>query len=254
MGVCMLSSMEGKASSKVILFPSFCSCFVLNISQDCLKQPRMIVISIITLNVAPLKITHLAFADDLMLFAMGDIMSVKILMDCLSNFGFVSSLRLDILKSSLYTAGVHGQVLEDIFHLTNIPRGSMSSRYLGIHLTSGKLKVELIRAVSQGVECYWLSIFLIPTTITSRIVSLCRKFLWGSKEPLVAWKDLCLPRDEGGLGLKDLKSWNLALLSKSLWNIQHKKDTLWIRWVHQVYLQGTCIWDVFFALTDRALG
>lgn len=45
----------------------------------------------------PLKITNLVFADDLMLFARGDVMSVKILMDSLSNFGLVSGLRLNIL-------------------------------------------------------------------------------------------------------------------------------------------------------------
>lgn len=130
----------------------------------------------------------------------------------------------------------------------------MPFRYLGIPLASGKLKVscyapfldkittyigawncsslsyvgkaELIRAVLQGVECFWLSIFPILATIISRIVNHYRKFLWGSKKPLVAWKDLYLPKDEGGLKLKDLKSWNLALLVKTLWNIHHKKDTL----------------------------
>ncbi|XP_022871672.1 uncharacterized protein LOC111390794 [Olea europaea var. sylvestris] len=35
----------------------------------------------------PLKITHLVFANDLMLFAGGDPISVGILMDCLSKFG-----------------------------------------------------------------------------------------------------------------------------------------------------------------------
>ncbi|XP_022873084.1 uncharacterized protein LOC111392029 [Olea europaea var. sylvestris] len=207
----------------------------------------MIVISIITLNVAPLKITNLAFVNDLMLFSRRDVISVKILMDCLSKFGLVSGLQLNILKSSLYTTGIHGQLLEDILQLTNVPRDSMPFRYLGIPLALGKLKVscyapfldkittyigawncsslsyagkvELIRAVLQGVEYFVLSIFPIPGTIISRIVSHCRKFLWGSKKPLVTWKDLCLLKDEGGLSLKD-KSWNLALLAKSLWNIQ----------------------------------
>ncbi|XP_022857249.1 uncharacterized protein LOC111378309 [Olea europaea var. sylvestris] len=202
----------------------------------------------------PQKITHLAFADDLMLFVRGDVMSVKIVMDCLSNFRSASGLRLNVLKSSLFTAGTHGQILEDILELTSVPRDSMSFRYLGILLASEKLKVgcyaffldkittyigawncstlsyvgkiELIRAVLQGVECLWLSIFPIPATIISRIVSLYQKFLWGSKKSLVSWKYICLPKEEGGLGLKDLKSWNLALLAKSLWNIHNKKDTV----------------------------
>ncbi|XP_022868525.1 uncharacterized protein LOC111388095 [Olea europaea var. sylvestris] len=158
----------------------------------------------------PQKITHLVFANDLMLFARGDVMSVKILMNCLSTFGSISRLGLNVLKSILFIVGIHGQLLENILELTNVPRGS---------------KIEVIKAVLQRMECFWLSIFLIPATIISRI-------------------DLCLPRDEGGLGLMKLKSWNLALLTKSLWNIQHKKDSLWIRWVHQIYLKGTCICEV----------
>ncbi|KAL2474452.1 Uncharacterized protein Adt_35188 [Abeliophyllum distichum] len=52
-----------------------------------------------------LKISHLAFADDVMLFARGDPTSVFILMDCVSSFGSVSGLQGNAFKSSLYTAG-----------------------------------------------------------------------------------------------------------------------------------------------------
>ncbi|XP_022857247.1 uncharacterized protein LOC111378307 [Olea europaea var. sylvestris] len=197
---------------------------------------------------SPLKITHLAFADDLMLFARGDVMSVQILMDCLTNFGFASGLRMNTLKSSLYTAKIYGYELDNIMEVTNIPKGTMPFRYLGIPLASEKLKVScyalFLDKIADYIRAWNCSSLSYAATIILRIVSLGRKFLWRSEKPLVAWKDLCLPKDEGGLGLKDLKSWNLALLAKSLWNIQHKKDTLWIRWVHLVYLKGTCIWDV----------
>ncbi|XP_022889220.1 uncharacterized protein LOC111404680 [Olea europaea var. sylvestris] len=188
----------------------------------------------------PLKITYLGFADDLMLFARGDVMSVKILMDCLSNFGLVLGLRLNILKSNLYTVGIYGQPLEDILQLTNIPKGSMSFRYLGISLASRKLKVSCYAPFLEKITTY-IGAWNCSSLSYAGKVELIRA---GSKKPLVVWNDLCLPKDEGGLSLKDLKSWNLALLAKTLWNINHKKDTLWIRWVHQVYLKGACIWEV----------
>nr|GEW55871.1 hypothetical protein [Tanacetum cinerariifolium] len=43
----------------------------------------------------------------------------------------------------------------------------------------------------------------------------------------IAWKQVCKPKEYGGLGLKNLKVWNEALLTKHLWNIAAKKDTLW---------------------------
>jgi hypothetical protein len=36
----------------------------------------------------------------------------------------------------------------------------------------------------------------------------------GSKIPWVSWGDVCRPKKERGLGVKDLKSFNLSLLAK----------------------------------------
>ncbi|XP_057463935.1 uncharacterized protein LOC130753806 [Actinidia eriantha] len=107
---------------------------------------------------------------------------------------------------------------------------------------------ELIRSVIQGVECFWLSILPIPVGVRDKIVALCRNFLWGGKaaspkKPLVAWKDVCKPKSEGGLGFIDLNAWNMALMSKSLWNLQAKKDSLWVKWVSHFYLKGQPFWE-----------
>lgn len=40
------------------------------------------------------------------------------------------------------------------------------------------------------------------------------------------------------MGLKDLRSWNNGLLAKTLWSIHKKKDTLWIKWINEVFLRG----------------
>ena len=103
---------------------------------------------------------------------------------------------------------------------------------------------ELIKAVLQGVECFWLSILPIPGGVRDKITSLCRNFLWGgkitvAKKPLVAWKEICRPNQEGGLGFIDLGEWNLALMSKALWNLQSEKDSLWMQWVNHVYMKDT---------------
>lgn len=55
-----------------------------------------------------LKITHLEFADDLMLFSRGGEGSIRILMDCMKEFGEVTGLKLNVAKSNIYLAGVGG--------------------------------------------------------------------------------------------------------------------------------------------------
>lgn len=48
------------------------------------------------------RITHLAFVDDLMVMASGDIRSVQIRVDILAEFGAVSSLQANRLISNLF--------------------------------------------------------------------------------------------------------------------------------------------------------
>ncbi|GKE53406.1 hypothetical protein Tco_1488562 [Tanacetum coccineum] len=42
----------------------------------------------------------------------------------------------------------------------------------------------------------------------------------------VAWKNMCRPKNEGGLGIKDLGQWNEVLMAKHLWNIASRKESL----------------------------
>lgn len=219
---------------------------------------------------ADLRITHLAFADDLMLFARGDLPSIHILVNCLDTFKATSGLGINASKSNIFTAGLYGRDLDDILELLDYPQGSFPVRYLGVPLAAQKLNVvhyaplldritsyisswtantlsyagrmELIRSVLQGVECFWLQIFPLPNVVIKRIIKLCRAFLWSGKRPLVGWKAICLPKDEGGLGIRDAKSWNNALLSRILWNLHLKTDSLWIKWVHHIYLRNDSVW------------
>ncbi|KAI5681853.1 hypothetical protein M9H77_03081 [Catharanthus roseus] len=47
--------------------------------------------------------------------------------------------------------------------------------------------------------------------------------------------------EHGGLGLRDTRSWNDSLLTKTLWNVPAKKDSLWCRWIHHVYVKSGSI-------------
>ncbi|KAK6146980.1 hypothetical protein DH2020_017892 [Rehmannia glutinosa] len=77
-----------------------------------------------------LKITHLVFADDLMVFSKGDIPSIKILIDCLNDFKYASGLDVNSFKSNLFTAGIIGDKLDNILNLVNFPLGTLPVRYL----------------------------------------------------------------------------------------------------------------------------
>lgn len=224
-----------------------------------------------------LKITHLAFADDLMLFSKGDETSVQMLMDALRDFESTSGLAVNISKSNIFAVGVK----DNAINLSGLQPGSLPVRYLGIPLDSQRLKVahfeslykaistkidcwrghtlskagrlELIRAVIQGIVSFWMQNFALPTTVRDHVTRLCRKFLWGNDSSPVAWDDLCLPKKEGGLGLHHLPCWNSAFLARIMWNIHLKRDSLWVKWVHAIYLKGSNFWNWVPGKRDSAL-
>ncbi|KAK4415266.1 hypothetical protein Salat_2633900 [Sesamum alatum] len=186
-------------------------------------------------------------------------------------FRDVSGLAVNNSKSSIFTARIQNDELHEIRATTEFAAGVMPVRYLGIPLPAQRLSVgdysplvdkiasnftkwaakslsfagrlELICSVIQGVECFWLEVFPLPAAVIDKIHRLCRNFLWNSKRPVVTWEDLCHPKEEGGLGIRHIQSWNVALMARILWNIHCKTDTLWVKWVNGVYLKGNSIWE-----------
>ncbi|GKA99272.1 reverse transcriptase zinc-binding domain-containing protein [Tanacetum coccineum] len=76
-----------------------------------------------------------------------------------------------------------------------------------------------------------------------------RKFLWcpgnSSKgKAKVAWEVVCLPKDEGGLGIRRLDRFNSALMVTHLWKLLSSKESLWVKWVHMYKLNGRNFWDI----------
>ncbi|XP_057951075.1 uncharacterized protein LOC131145916 [Malania oleifera] len=84
-------------------------------------------------------VTHLVFADDLMLFSGGDVVSVKYLMDCLKEFAQCSGLSANCLKSNLFQTRMKANDLEEVINQTGIKEGVFPFRYLGIPLMSSRL-------------------------------------------------------------------------------------------------------------------
>ncbi|VFQ83143.1 unnamed protein product [Cuscuta campestris] len=208
--------------------------------------------------------------DDVMMFCRGNKDFVTVLANTIQNFSQVSGLYVSPLKSNIFLAGEIKDSKSDLLSLVSFPEGKLPVRYLGLPLTSQRdserdfapliAKVdenirkwntkslssagslELIRSVIQGIEGFWFQAFPIHKSVLDRITTLCRAFLWGCKFCKVAWDDICKPKEEGGLGLRNSTIWNRALLAKCFWNIAANKETLWIQWVHSIYLQGSDFW------------
>ncbi|XP_074278083.1 uncharacterized protein LOC141601688 [Silene latifolia] len=223
-----------------------------------------------------LNLTHLIFADDLMIFTRGDIPSVAAVVQVLDNFGRLSGLKANPDKTSIYFGGVHPVVQSAILQFTNFSHSTFPFRYLGVPLNVSRLcldhfgplltkvqgaihhwttsflsyagRLQLINSVLMGLQTYWCSTILLPKGVIKLLNRSSKNFFWqvtnGCRHmTMKSWKSICFPWIEGGFGIKELLSWNRALLLRWLWQIEHS-DGLWARW-HIVYaLNGSTIWTV----------
>jgi mannosylglycoprotein endo-beta-mannosidase len=225
----------------------------------------------------PTKITHLCFADDLMMFCHADIESIMVLKSSLDRFSKLSGLTINLAKSSLYLSGVDGSLCNNIMDSIGIHEASLPVRYLGVPLISTRLthtdclplveritsritlwtsssltyagRLQLIKSVLFSIQVYWSSIFILPCATTKKIESILAAFLWKgtSLSPTrskVAWNVVCYPLHEGGLGIKRLKAWNQAATIKHIWHLLTDKTSIWTAWVHKILLRGRSFWQL----------
>ncbi|XP_074303781.1 uncharacterized protein LOC141638273 [Silene latifolia] len=139
------------------------------------------------------KLSHLMFADDLLLFNKGDVGSIMVLLRAFSTFSRASGLHMSPTKTNAYFNGVSVGVKEDILLTAEIQEGQLPFKYLGVPITAGRL------TKSQGQ--------ILMEKITARITSFGSRHLsysggraWTDYVPSGdiswGWKTVCRVRDK----------------------------------------------------------
>ena len=211
---------------------------------------------------ADLKISHLMFADDVMIFFGGDSSSLHGINETLEDYAGWSGLQMNKEKTNLFHAGLSQFESASLTSYGFTP-GSIPIRYLGLPLMSRKLKmaeyaplidkitskfnawavlslsfagrIQLISTVISGLVNFWTSAFILPLGCIRKIESLCSRFLWSGKIDAkgltkVSWAKVCLPKEEGGLGLKRFAAWNRTLCLRMIWLLFSTSGSLWVAW------------------------
>ena len=101
-------------------------------------------------------------------------------------------------------------------------------------------KVTLIKSVLNALPIYLLSFFKIPQRIVDKLLSLQRNFMWGGNQdhkkiPSVKWDVICLPKNDGGLGIKDLSKFNATLRGTWIWDLSFNQHQLWVTVLNSKY-------------------
>jgi hypothetical protein len=177
------------------------------------------------------KISHLCFADDLMIFSNGDVNLICMIRTVLTKFQDLSGLYPNPNKSDIFLSGVLNAEREQIIHILGFREGELPMKYLGAPFLSSRLKVvyckglvdritskvqhwtcrtlsyagrvQLINSVLFSIQVYWASLFLLPGQVIKNVEQIMKSFLWSGSDmrttgAKVAWDQICLLKKEGG--------------------------------------------------------
>ncbi|KAK1441320.1 hypothetical protein QVD17_07167 [Tagetes erecta] len=103
-----------------------------------------------------------------------------------------------------------------------LPDSNIFSSRLDANISLGR--IQLVRSVLSSMHIFWAAAFLIPSYTAKEIEVKIRRFLWGAKQERkvnakVAWKKVCLPKLEGGLGIRSISDMNMALMGSHIWRL-----------------------------------
>ncbi|KAL5540777.1 hypothetical protein UlMin_042390 [Ulmus minor] len=110
-------------------------------------------------------------------------------------------------------------------------------------------KEVLLKAVVQAIPTYTMSCFSILDGIIREIESACARFWWGTtpdhkRVHWIKWEELCKSKSLGGLGFKDLSTFNQAMLGRQVWRLLTKPDSFMARVFKAKYYPTSSIWEV----------
>lgn len=157
-----------------------------------------------------LGLTHLCFADDLMIFADGRRRSIEGILKVFDDFDKMSGLKISKEKSVLFMAGSTMQNDEAIREQYQFATGELPVRYLGLPLLTKSMSIndylpliekirkrisswtgrflsyagrlQLIKSVIMSLTNFWMAAFRLPSSCIKEIERLCSAFLWSGPD------------------------------------------------------------------------
>ncbi|KAI0488233.1 hypothetical protein KFK09_028060 [Dendrobium nobile] len=207
-------------------------------------------------------ISHLMYADDLLLFGKAITSNAHSLKTIFEVFGAVSGLLVNPLKSTVIFSkdSLQAAAFCDVLQ---IQKTTNPVTYLGLPIyhkmlrnsdfqpliqnISGKLngwyartlsfagRIQFLKYTICNTLAYWIRGAIIPKGCCKIINRICSRFLYFGNTELrklhaISWNDTCLPKDCGGLGINSIDNLYHTFGCALIWRFLHSENLLFNWW------------------------
>lgn len=225
------------------------------------------------------RLTHVLYADDLMIMGKATTQEAQQTLAILQEFATASGLQVNPNKSTMwFSSQCDENCKEVLFAAFGARPAEANEKYLGIivsqsnrqqDVTHGILmdklysklagwkvgmlsfagRVTLLKSVLASIPVYYMTVAALSLRTITEMNRLFRRFVWGKLETdkyisFVAWGKICEPADNGGLGVRDTKIFKNSLLLKVAWQLVADEDRIWVKVFHAKYFPRAGFWDI----------
>lgn len=225
-------------------------------------------------------ISHLLFADDCIVFSEASQRGARRLQEILDVYSRGSGQLVNRDKAAVFfSRNSSDQMKAEVRQTLNIAQEALAERYLGLPTALGRSSSEafeylptrvskvigtwsgreasfagrevLLKSVAQAMPTYTMSCFLLSKTTCRKLKTPIANYWWGGSARSKhihwqSWDRLTVPKELGGMGFRDMRNFNLAMLGKQGWRLMTNPDSLCAR-----VLKGRYFHDVDFLNCTR---
>lgn len=193
-------------------------------------------------------ISHLLFADDTLLFLEATESQAEVVNSSIKSYERCTGQLINPSKSSImFGVSVPGDRQAAVSSRLDTPTIVLEEKYLGLPTPEGRMNKDkfkstkerlakrfkdwmekymssggkeiFIKSVAQAIPTYVMGVFKLLATLCEELNQMIRYFWWGEeggqrKVHWVAWEKLLQPKCHGGIGFRDMRLFNQALLAR----------------------------------------
>jgi hypothetical protein len=225
-------------------------------------------------------VSHLLFADDTMLFFKATQEQALRIHQTIDTYAEATGQLINRAKCSIsFSEKCPVQVQEQVKNVLHVQADGMQEKYLGLPTPEGRMhkgkfqnlqekltkrimtwgdgypssagKEMLIKAIAQAIPAYIMGVFKLPMSVCDDLSRMVRNYWWGSSEGKrkthwMAWDQITKSKACGGLGFRDFRKFNQALLARQAWRLLSNPDSLCARVLKAKYYPNGQLQDTVF--------